>query len=64
MDAEIKTGKIDPNDPDLDPDQVLCYLAMGSRDPQNDYERELLKSIKASEELCVTNGWVLDIPFD
>ncbi len=48
----------DPNDPDLEPDQVLCYLAMGSRIPQNDYERRLLEGIKE-----IPPGHVLEIPF-
>lgn len=53
-----RDGVPDPNDPDLEPDQVLCYLAMGSRIPQNDYERRLLEGIKE-----IPPGHVLEIPF-
>ncbi len=48
----------DPNGTDLEPDQVLCYLAMGARIPQNDYERRLLEGIKE-----IPPGHVLEIPF-
>jgi hypothetical protein len=52
--------RIDPNSPDLDPDQVLCYLGLGSRAPQNDYERRLLAEIKEIE----AKGHLVEIPFN
>jgi len=53
-------AKIDPNHPDLEPDQVLCYLTLGSREPQNDYERRLLNEIKETE----AKGRIVEIPFN
>ena len=49
----------DPNGTDLEPDQVLVYLGLGSRKPQNDYERRLLKSIRA-----IPPGQIEEIPFN
>jgi len=52
--------RLDPNSKDLEPDQVLCYLILGSRKPQNDYERKLLKQIKEIK----AKGLSVEIPFN
>mgnify|MGYP001481546623 CR=1 FL=1 len=52
------TKDIDYNSPDLDPDQVYAYLALGFRNPQNDYEIELLIEIKQIKK----DGYTVDIP--
>jgi hypothetical protein len=51
---------IDPNSLDLDPDQVLCYLSLGSREPQNDYERRVLADVREAE----AKGYIIEIPFN
>lgn len=52
------TKDIDYNSPDLDPEQVYAYLALGFRTPQNEYESELLKKIQQIEQ----DGYTVDIP--
>jgi len=48
----------DFNSPDLEPETVYAYLTLGSRTPQNDDERELLKEIKKIKK----EGYTVDIP--
>jgi hypothetical protein len=48
----------EPNDPDLDSEKVLLFLAQGKRIPQNDYEKKLLAEI---EEIKAA-GKELEIP--
>lgn len=38
--------KIDYNSPDLESDQILVYLSLGFRKPQNEKEKNLLKQIR------------------
>ena len=45
---------------DLDPEQVLLYLSMGRRNPQNEYEERLLKQIREIE----AKGGSVKIPFN
>jgi len=45
---------------DLDPEQVLLYLSMGRRNPQNEYEERLLKQIREIE----AKGGSVEIPFN
>lgn len=52
----------DPNDPELEPDQILCYLSLGSRKPQNAKERGWLQSIKESEQKDYVKE--IEIPFN
>jgi hypothetical protein len=52
--------KIDTNSMDLEWDQILCYLALGSRTPQNESEKIILKQIKDIE----AKGNTVDIPFN
>jgi hypothetical protein len=51
--------RLDPNSPDLEYDQVIVYLGLGSRKPQNEKEKELLRQIKEIE----AKGHIVDIPF-
>ena len=48
------------NSPDLEPEQVLLYLSLGSRTPQNEYEKRLLKQIKEIR----AKGQSVEIPFN
>jgi hypothetical protein len=50
--------RIDPNSPDLEPEQVLIYLQLGYRKPQNEYKETLLRQIREGE----AKGYVLEIP--
>jgi len=43
------TNEKDYNGPDFDIDQIQVYLMCGSRTPQNDKERQLLKEIREIE---------------
>ncbi len=45
---------------DLDPEQVLLYLSMRKRNPQNEDEERLLKQIRAIE----SKGRSVEIPFN
>jgi hypothetical protein len=54
------TKDIDYNSPDLDPEQVYAYLALGFRSPLNVYEQKLLEEIRKIEG----EGKEVDIPFD
>lgn len=53
-------AKTDPNATDLDPDQVLCYLAIGSREPQNEMEQSWLDGVREAE----AKGYIIEIPFN
>jgi len=48
----------DHNSMDLEPEQILVYLSLGYRTPQNDYESKLLKEIKAIH----AKGQCVEIP--
>lgn len=52
--------KIDPNSPDLELEQIYVYLALGSRTPQNEDEKKLLKEIKRTKK----QGYTVEIPFN
>lgn len=52
--------KIDPNSPDLELEQIYVYLTLGSRTPQNEDEKKLLKEIKKINK----QGYEVDIPFN
>lgn len=52
--------KIDPNSPDLDLEQIYVYLTLGSRTPQNEDEKKLLKEIKRIKK----QGYTVEIPFN
>lgn len=52
--------KFDYNSPDLEPEQIYVYLTLGSRTPQNEEEKKLLKEIKKIKR----EGYVVDIPFN
>ncbi len=45
---------------DLDPEQVLLYLSMRKRNPQNEDEERLLKQIREIE----SKGRSVEIPFN
>ncbi len=45
---------------DLDPEQVLLYLSMRKRKPQNESEERLLKEIREIE----AKGRSVEIPFN
>ena len=45
---------------DLEPEQVLLYLSMGRRKPQNEHEERLLKQIREIE----SKGRSVEIPFN
>lgn len=53
-----KLKKPDYNSMDLEPDTIYAYLTLGSRTPQNDDERELLREIKKIRK----EGYIVDIP--
>ena len=48
----------DPNSPDLEYDQIMVYLNLGSRTPQNEKEERLLKQIREIE----AKGHIVWIP--
>ncbi len=48
------------NSMDLEYEQIMVYLAMGRRKPQNEDEEELLRQIREIEG----KGNELDIPFN
>jgi hypothetical protein len=50
--------KKDYNSMNPEPEQILVYLSLGYRTPQNDYERKLLKGIKAIH----AKGQCVEIP--
>jgi len=52
--------KFDYNSPDLDLEQIYVYLTLGSRTPQNEDEKELLREIKKIKK----EGYGIDIPFN
>jgi len=52
--------KTDPNSSDLEPEQIYVYLTLGSRTPQNEDEKKLLKEIKRIKK----QGYTVDIPFN
>lgn len=52
--------KIDPNSPDLELEQIYVYLTLGSRTPQNEDEKKLLKEIKRIKK----QGYTVEIPFN
>ncbi len=45
---------------DLDPEQVLLYLSMRKRNPQNESEERLMKQIREIE----SRGRSVEIPFN
>jgi len=51
--------RLDPNSPDLEYDQIIVYLGLGSRKPQNEKEEILLKQIREIE----AKGHFVDVPF-
>lgn len=53
-----KLVRPDYNSMDLEPDTIYAYLTLGSRTPQNDDEKELLKEIKKIKK----EGYTVDIP--
>ena len=53
-----KLVRPDYNSMDLEPDTIYAYLTLGSRTPQNDDERELLREIKKIKK----EGYTVDIP--
>mgnify|MGYP000873573272 CR=1 FL=1 len=53
-----KLKKPDYNSMDLEKETIYAYLTMGSRTPQNDDERKLLKEIKQIKK----DGYTVDIP--
>lgn len=57
---KVPINKIRPecNSMDLEPDTIYAYLTLGSRTPQNDDERELLREIKKIKK----QGYTVDIP--
>jgi hypothetical protein len=50
--------KTNPNSNHLEHDQILCYLALGSRKPQNEKEERWLKSINDAKIM----GYSVEIP--
>ncbi|MBP7507447.1 MAG: hypothetical protein KA807_06490 [Prolixibacteraceae bacterium] len=56
MDVE----KFHYNSPDLDLEQIYVYLTLGSRTPQNEDEKKLLKEIKRIKK----QGYTVEIPFN
>jgi len=50
--------RLDPNSPDLEYDQIMVYLSLGSRTPQNEKEKRLLAQINEIKE----KGHILSIP--
>jgi hypothetical protein len=48
------------NSPDLDLEQIYVYLTLGSRTPQNEDEKKLLKEIKRIKK----QGYTVEIPFN
>ena len=51
--------RTDPNSLDLELDEIIVYLGLGSRKPQNKEEEELLKEIKDIE----AKGGIVSVPF-
>lgn len=50
----------DYNSMSLEKEEILLYLSLGKRTPQNESEEQMLKEIKEIRE----RGQIVDIPFN
>ncbi|GAB1405988.1 MAG: hypothetical protein PHX54_11520 [Lentimicrobiaceae bacterium] len=50
----------DYNSMSLDREEILLYLSLGKRTPQNESEKQMLKEIKEIHD----RGLIVDIPFN